>query len=88
MIISIQSLYEKYKDNKTFFNNKIKYTKERNQEYYDLYNSKNELVCMDGEEIILVEHEIDAYIFHAINDVNPNSFFILSHEEYCLCVFN
>lgn len=89
-VISVKNLYEKYKDFPTFFRNTIHYSFQQEdytkQEYYDLYNPYGELVCMDGEEVIMLEHALDSYKFHSVTDTNDNSFFRLSQEEYNLCI--
>lgn len=85
--ISIQNLYERKKyvlDNGYF----VEHTsidddsRELYEDYYDLYAKNNEMVCSDGEECELIKKDNKGYHFHSINDTNPDSFFILTEEEF------
>ena len=85
--ISIENLYNQNKfilDNGYFVEHTAIDDDSRNlyEDYYDLYALNNEMVCFDGEECELIKKDKKGYHLHSINDTNPDSFFILTEEEF------
>ena len=52
MCLSIFALNEKLGDNLTY--TRIEYSCDEDGEYYDLYNEHDELCCVDGEDVLLL----------------------------------
>lgn len=85
--ISIENLYNQNKfvlDNGYFVEHTAIDDDSRSlyEDYYDLYARNNEMVCSDGEECELIKKDKKGYHLHSINDTNPDSFFILTEEEF------
>ena len=54
-------------------------------DYYDIINPKTgEIICMDGETIRILDHEIDCY---TLISEESNTSFKLSQDEVNQCIF-
>lgn len=85
--ISLESLYNELGGDLTYGTIKKSYQEETDTEYYDFYNNKHELACMDGEVVNIEVKERDYYVLLNTNG-EVDTDFILSKEEFGIAHFN
>lgn len=79
--ISLADLYNKFGEKLTYGTIEKSYQEETDTEYFDFYNNKHGLSCMDGE-VVYIEY-LDDNIVELINkDGEIDTSFKLSKEEF------
>lgn len=64
----------------------IRFSSEEGVEYYDLFDTMGELVCMDGESCNVLATSSDSVLLQNFNGEEQKKFF-LSKAEYDIAVF-
>lgn len=83
--ISIKMLYEGIGDLLSYGYIEHEFQKETNTHYYDLYDDKGHVVCMDGEEC---EIYFDGNLYKLINkNGEVETEFYLTKEEFEIATF-
>lgn len=86
--LSVKNLAQAYPDGK-LFTGQIETTHSGGKTYYDLYNHKNELACMDGETVELVELKSPMPMVLVLENKNGEEpvRFMLTPNEFSLATY-